>query len=563
MPRPLHRLFAAVGPVFALIACGSSSSDNNGFGDPQLGNGDGGKAPVFGSSDGGKGPGGDPSAPTDCATASASKSYLGCEFWPTVTYNPTLEMAFDFTVVVSNPQSTDATVTVSGPSNFQKTVVVKPGTLEKLYLPWVDKLKKLPAAQDGGSVRVNGGAYKLSSNLPVVAYQFNPLEYKAGGASSPAGKDWSTCVDHQGSRTDCFSYSNDASLLLPTNALTGNYRLYGLDNYGSYASYRPFYAITATHDDTKVAIDFARSSQGTTGRYVLPGEGVTAANYSSHFEIMMNAGDVVQLQAADIDLSGSLLKASHPVQVISGVPCIDLPLGVQACDHVEETLTPVETLGKHYFVTSPTGPNGDAPGVLVRIHGNVNGTHLTYSPSKPEGCPDVINAGQSINCGTFGGYLQDWSKSPVREPFEVSGDHEFALNLFQMGGNLVDPSRPNGQRHGDPSQSQAVPVEQFRNSYAFLAPDDYAESFVDVMAPGGTALVLDGAAVTAAPTAMPSGYQMYRIPLTSSAGGKGAHAISGDKPFGIQVVGYGAYTSYQYPGGLNLGVIASVPVTVQ
>ena len=32
----------------------------------------------------------------------------------------------------------------------------------------------------------------------------------------------------------------------------------------------------------------------------------------------------------------------------------------------------------------------------------------------------------------------------------------------------------------------------------------------------------------------------------------GNHEITGDQPFGITVYGYGAYTSYWYPGGLNL-----------
>jgi hypothetical protein len=34
-------------------------------------------------------------------------------------------------------------------------------------------------------------------------------------------------------------------------------------------------------------------------------------------------------------------------------------------------------------------------------------------------------------------------------------------------------------------------------------------------------------------------------------------------PVGAQVMGYGAYTSYQYPGGLNLTLIAPPPVAPQ
>jgi hypothetical protein len=40
----------------------------------------------------------------------------------------------------------------------------------------------------------------------------------------------------------------------------------------------------------------------------------------------------------------------------------------------------------------------------------------------------------------------------------------------------------------------------------------------------------------------------------------GAHVLDASAPVGIQVIGYGDYTSYQYPGGLNLGQIAPPPI---
>jgi hypothetical protein len=43
-------------------------------------------------------------------------------------------------------------------------------------------------------------------------------------------------------------------------------------------------------------------------------------------------------------------------------------------------------------------------------------------------------------------------------------------------------------------------------------------------------------------------------------GVSGAHVLTATKPVGIQVMGYGSYTSYQYPGGLDLAAIAPPPV---
>ncbi|MFO0671164.1 MAG: hypothetical protein U0235_16310 [Polyangiaceae bacterium] len=44
------------------------------------------------------------------------------------------------------------------------------------------------------------------------------------------------------------------------------------------------------------------------------------------------------------------------------------------------------------------------------------------------------------------------------------------------------------------------------------------------------------------------------------ARGQGVHTISSTKPVGLEVVGFGAYTSYHYPGGLELAPIAPAPI---
>ena len=36
----------------------------------------------------------------------------------------------------------------------------------------------------------------------------------------------------------------------------------------------------------------------------------------------------------------------------------------------------------------------------------------------------------------------------------------------------------------------------------------------------------------------------------------GVHDVEGNQPFGVLVYGFGAYTSYMYPSGLDLTVIA-------
>ncbi len=492
--------------------------------------------------------------PTTCDEAAANKSYIGCDYWPTVVANAVWSI-FDFAAVVSNPGAMPAMITVTGPNNVNQTVTVMPGTLEKIYLPWVPELKGADADAMGGTSGLTastlkvGGAYHHVSTLPVLVYQFNALEYKNAGG--PAGKDWSKCPGTgMGGNPPCFSYSNDASLLLPSTAMTGNYRvmtIHGVDGIKGFPPIIPdgpglsaYIAITATQASTTVKIQVSSTGQ------IIAGTGVTAVAAGGTATFTMNAGDVVQLvsgAATASDLSGSLVQADKPVQVIGGIPCIANP--DSACDHVEESVQPAETLGKHYVVTMPTGPHDTAVLATVRFVGNVDGTTLTFTPAV-SGAPATLNAGQVVNLDT------------VNTDFVVTGSHEFEVGTMMKSGSVVDPNATMNAE-GDPSLSSMIAVEQYRLKFVFLAPDDYDLNYADVVAPMNAHLMLDGAAVTTAGGQVgTTGYAVYRIKLVPGANA-GAHTLESDQPCGVQILGYGSYTSYQYPGGLNLLSIAPAP----
>jgi hypothetical protein len=180
---------------------------------------------------------------------------------------------------------------------------------------------------------------------------------------------------------------------------------------------------------------------------------------------------------------------------------------------------------------------------VVRLYGNADDTQLTYAPAPPPGAPSVIHAGQVVDLGI------------VYADFEVSGDHEFAVSTFMLGHTIVDSDLFAGR--GDPSQTNVVPVEQFRKEYVFLAPHDYDVSFADIVAPDGAALTLDGQPVAAARTPIGNGYAIVRVQL--GPGQDGAHRLASDRYVGLQVMGYGFATSYHYPGGMHLMGIAPPP----
>jgi hypothetical protein len=556
--RRAHAGVLAMGLVVGGFSACSATNEGSSFADTTSGaggsstivgtGGAGGEAPAFDAGSGGGA--GVVADPKTCGEAEAGGTYVGCDFWPTVVDN-IVRPQFDYAVVVANTGDADAEITVSRGATEVAKAVAPAGGLVKLFLPWVSELKETTPDNGCGTnlktqtVTAKAGAYHLVSTRPVAVYQFNAIEYAAKGG--PPGKDWvAACEKNCFGTLDCFSYTNDASLLLPTHALTGHYRVAGKrawndgnnvsDSYPDGYPYPPYFAVTGTETGTVVTVNVSPTGA------IAGGGGVPETGGGGSVTFTVDAGDVVLVVGRDkTDLSGTLVAASAPVQVITGMACTNVPSDRVACDHIEESLLPAETLGKHYFVPRPTAPDGN-PGVhTVRLYGNVDGTALTY-PGQSVGGPATISAGEVVE---LVGVSQD---------FEVVGDHELMVGTFLHGAGTTNGK----ESQGDPSQSFATTVEQYRKKYVFLAPDDYDESFADVVMPMDAKVTIDGQALPGAPTAVSSGFGVARVKL--GPGPSGAHVLQSDEPVGLQVIGYGAYTSYQYPGGLNLGHIAPPPL---
>lgn len=493
---------------------------------------------------GGSGNAGSGVDPTTCAEAAMYRTYIGCDFWPTPVSNQVWSI-FDFAVVVANAGDQPADVTVTRGGAAVATATVAPNDLTKIYLPWIPELKG--ADFDActsvnqvltSSLRVQNGSYHLVSSRPVTVYQFNALEY--GPQGGPPGKNWNACPAQNCFQFNvpCFSFSNDASLLLPSTAMTGNYRVASYRGWMQ-ANMGSYFAVTGTQNGTNVQLKVSGKGQ------VLGGNGINATGPNGLVNFTLDEGEVVEVvNGGTADPAGSLVYADKPVQVIAGIPCVYIPDNKGACDHLEESVVPIETLGKHYFVTVPTSPKGAPVGHVVRLIGNVNGTQLSYPGTLPNNAPLSINEGQVVDLGT------------VSKDFEIVGDHEFSVVTFQLGSSVVDPGTGSNAK-GDPAQSTSTAVEQYRTKYVFLAPDDYTVNYVDIIQPLSAIVTLDGANVSAPVNPISSNYGIARVTL--GAGNNGAHLLTSTEAVGIQVVGYGTATSYQYPGGMNLRTIAPPP----
>jgi hypothetical protein len=194
---------------------------------------------------------------------------------------------------------------------------------------------------------------------------------------------------------------------------------------------------------------------------------------------------------------------------------------------------PLNTWGQHYLAAQTFPSQMDEPNIFRVISGANNNT-ITFDSAMPMQ-QVTLNAGE-------------WTEFVATGALDVRGSDRLLVVQYMVGENYFD--RFVLDAVGDPAMGLVVPLEQYRKSYDFLTPQTYTNQFVTVIALSGTTFTLDN--------------QVMRMPFDNEVGGSGysykndlrldpgVHHISSDQPFGIAVSGTAAFTSYLFPGGLNL-----------
>jgi hypothetical protein len=455
-----------------------------------------------------------------CEEAAQARSYAGCDYWPTVIGNPVID-DYHFAVAIANVTTTPANVRIDGGAlDAAVELTVAPGAAATQTLPWVSALKlcsgavwsDCAVAEHPNGALATGGAYHLTSDVPVSVYQFNPIEYALPDAP------------HN-------SFSNDASLLFPSTAWGSAHVVAAWNDSGDQQpgthGHPGLVAITAAAP-THVTITTTAPTTGEGGAPAFaPGVAQTIA---------LAAGDVLELGTPTGDelvgdLTGTRIESDAPVQVIGGHYCATVPEGVNFCDHLEELAVPIEALGARYVLAAPERFQ------VVRVVATEADTHLTYDP--PMNAPAIIQQA--------GGWI---TVPATEESFTIAADKKVLVAQYMTGSAIAAGV-------GDPAMTLAVPVDQFRTQYLFHAPVNYDTNHVDVVAPTGAGVTVDGAAIGNFEPIAGSAWQLAHVTLDDGPAGDGNHLATGDAPFGIAVYGYGQDTSYWYPGGLDLR-----PITV-
>ncbi len=462
-----------------------------------------------------------PPAEASCDDLEDLPTNQGCEFWavdlPNVSSAPLAVTPHDqqFAIVVTNSlpkQTANVEVFVGSSETPVESGTVPSDTMRVFQLP---AMSITP-----GATTADGTAYRIVADVPITAYQFQPLDN-----SNPV-------------------YSNDATILFPTHvlgldytAITGDATLASSDAFSaSDANTGAFVSVVATEDGTAVTL-FPTAE-------LHPG---------SVTDVVLDRGQVLTAISSERgapsfgNLSGSRVVADAPVAVFSGSVATSEPSVNAACcaDHVEHQMLPLTAWGSAYVAApaaSAQGSGNDAS--MFRVTGAADGTALQYEPIAPAGAPATIDAYQTV------AFITDVAfsvRSTNDEPFAVS---QFLLSNQYFGGF--------GGRPGDPSMMLLAAVEQFQERYVFLMPQGYATNYVTLAAPVDAVVTLDGSPIAAVLTAMGQvGGVAFGYAHVSVAAGP--HVIEGDQPLGIVVSGHADDVSYGYVGGSGVAKIAEPP----
>ncbi|MCA9662562.1 MAG: IgGFc-binding protein [Myxococcales bacterium] len=463
-----------------------------------------------------------PPIPTTCVEAEAGKSTVGCLFFAVdMDAHDSVENQ-QYAVAVANVQlDATATVTIERKQGGVWGVVGGPQQIAALDL---FTFNLPPNSTDDSAVR-EGGAYRVSSDVPVVAYQFNPV-------------DGST------------SYLSDASMLYPVPALDTINDVVGWtsmqDNTNTFQ--HGYATIVATADGTQVTV--------TPGPATAAGNGVPMGQPGVPFQVALNEGDVlsVAVQSLATSMTGTKVVSNdgHPVAVFSGQECALIPASTCCCDHLEEQIAGLRQWGQNFVASRmPVRNEGSPETSLWQIYASEDGTQITINADP--GVTGIDNPNLMLNKGQM---VELYVGGPLSEPgdFEVIASKPIGVFNYMTGSeNMPAPY----SQTGDPAMVQLSPIEQYLPRYVVLVPGTWVNDVAVITRAVGATVTIDDVPVNDAafnPVAN-SGYEVARVPIPD-----GVHVLDGgEDPFGVVIVGYDSWDSYAYLGGTGTGTINPNP----
>jgi hypothetical protein len=517
-----------------------------------------------------------------CSVNIKFNSYIGCDYWGVDLDNAFVpggnEQGFydaagaQYAIVVANPPASPLPAIVEvwlreGGVEQKVPFVLEPAAdptqkptqvaipTEPL-MPGQLRVFRLPRRDVNGTTQASL-AYRVTASVPVIAYQFNPLENEN-------------------------VFSNDASLLLPATLLGREY--FVMTREQTFDTLRCSLTVAAVLPGiTTVSVQV---SAPTLAGQVYPG----APNQQAIPHMEPGDTRVFKLEQYDVlnietdrpgaDLTGSRILSDQRVAVFGGseaanapntARCVDIdPIskkgvceydrktscktlsdcvsaGFNTCcaDHLEQQIYPVKVWGSSY-VASKSWDRGKESDIW-RIMAGADNTVVLLTPPQPGIEIPVLQRGE-------------WFEFESRQHFEIhtAGQKPILVGQFLAAQDAPEPNTTGQNQNGDagtgdPAFMLAIPIEQYRRDLVVFTPAEYADNYVNITTLTGAEVTIDGELI-------PPGffevigtgtYSVYRTRIATP----GPHTITSTEPAGVIVYGYDQFVSYGYTGGLDLSEI--------
>jgi hypothetical protein len=491
-----------------------------------------------------------------CAAATANGSTIGCEFHSVVPGPEIISRGSCFAALLANTWTTPITIQVdyggqpldvsslartptgSGASLTYAPLAggqLAPGQVAVLFLSQRVPGGGLAFASCPAGITPGittdpsitgtglGKSFHITTSAPVVAYDMYPY----GGAAS---------------------YVASATLLIPTAAWGTNYVAADGFQEDPGVGDPPFIQIVAAGDDTHVTISPTAAIVG--------GTGVAGTAKGQPATYTLGKGQVLQLME-DAELAGSPITSDKPVSVWGGASCMNIPVGVYACDSAHQQLLAVKAMGHEYaavrYRDRTPGANEAPPWTLV---GAVDGTALTYDPAPPAGAPTTLLSGQM-------------ARFDAGSPFTVRSQD--SMHPFYLAGHMTGHDAI-GSFLGDAETVNVVAPEQFLARYLFITDPTYGNAHLVLVRPKAKDdtfkdVSLDCVGVLGGwqPLGSAGKYEYTRVDLVvngvpQGTCDNGVHSADSVAPFGLTVWGWDNAVSYAYPAGMSTLPINTVVV---
>lgn len=353
---------------------------------------------------------------------------------------------------------------------------------------------------------------------------------------------------------------SDGFLVLPVEILGNEYLASSYGDMGALylGNYPSEVGIVSPYNQNKVNFTMGGNTVSKTAGGLKPGESVTDT---------LNKGDVWMFSSFGYegDLTGSRIKSSLPVAVVSGNFCTNIPTSNKYCDYTAEMDLPTYIWGKTYHIPI--------------IYGRKYASIIRIFPKIPETTiyrDGAIVAKLPESGGLLGKGWIEMRYVPMGEskrPVVFTADKPIGITLCNTGALEDGDPMPNS----DPFTMALLPIESYSDSITLVTPgikggSGFEKNYLDVIYETDEdgempddmmfgSLIENELVFEMLKVKFPSTDERFIYDINGrkfsikniSLAASGMYSIKSSKPFAVYSYGFNACDSYGFPSGLVSG----------